>query len=236
MSYILTSYCYLGKIPLCNCTLSYSLFFFPKRRDLTLAKAKTNTDLVELARAYMGGDGFKQEVINVIPADVIYSFESAMNQVLTSTGGLSAFKNQWDACYRKYAKAWAKGELARTWALALDAATSFVERENAAGNDGQEIFDNRFYAQYALHCEEIKKIRRAGYGYDLAAAKKVEELNFLILKIDSAKTAIVNTHKVKKPGSAAKRGEGIRSGKSGKLGGAKKRGAKCRKNNKSKSK
>lgn len=192
-----------------------------------MAKAKTNNGLVEAARAFMSHDGFKQEVISTMPAEVIYSFESAMEQVLVSKEGFNAFKNQWIAVYRKYARRLAKDELGTAWDMALQSSLDFVERENQAGNDGQEIFDNRFREDFVARYEEIKKIRRLGFGFDLAAAREVEELNKLIYKLDNAKVAVAKKRTVKKPGSAAARNKSNTKTKA--VGGGKKRGAKCRK-------
>lgn len=172
-----------------------------------MAKAKIKADLVELARAFLSSDGFKPEVIVTMPADVVYSFESAMEEVLVSTEGFNTFKAQWIATYRKFAREWAKNDLNRTWALALKSASDFVERENEAGNDGQDLFDQRYRAEFVAHYEQIKGIRRIGYGFDLAAAKEVEGLNKLITKLDFVKHAVKTVHH-KKPHSAAKRGQG----------------------------
>ncbi|KKT41359.1 MAG: Transposase IS4 family protein, partial [Candidatus Collierbacteria bacterium GW2011_GWA2_44_13] len=150
-----------------------------------MARAKIKADLVELARAFLSSDGFKPEVIVTMPADVVYSFESAMEEVLVSTEGFNTFKAQWIATYRKFAREWAKNDLNRTWALALKSASDFVERENEAGNDGQDLFDQRYRAEFVAHYEQIKGIRRIGYGFDLAAAKEVEGLNKLITKLDT---------------------------------------------------
>jgi len=193
-----------------------------------LAKAKIKTDLVEAARAFMSGGDFKQEVINIIPAEVVYSFESAMETALISSEGFETFKRQWIACYRKFARRWAKNDLSRAWALALASAANFVVCENEAGNDGQDMFDQRYRAEFGAHQEQIKKIRRIGYGFDLAASKEIEELEKLIIKLDSVKHTVVKSHKVKKPGSASRRGKGGKS--PAKRGGAKKRGVKGRKN------
>jgi hypothetical protein len=191
-----------------------------------VAKAKIKADLVEAARAFMSSDGFKQEVINVIPAEVVYSFEAAMEEVLTSAEGLNTFKTQWTNAYRKYAKQWAKGELNRSWAMALEATVRFVERENESGNDGQNLFDQRYRTEFAAHEEQIKKIRRVGYDFDMLASKEVEGLNSLIAKLDAVKT-VVKTNRHKKPNSCAARGKANKGVT--KTGGGKKRGVKGRK-------
>jgi len=191
-----------------------------------LATAKIKTDLVEAARAFMSSDGFKAEVIVAMPAEVVYSFESAMEEVLVSTEGFNTFKLQWIATYRNYARAWAKNDLSRTWALALESAANFVGREIEAGHDGQEIFDQRYRSEFVTHQGQIDKIRRIGYGFDLAAAKEVEELTKLIAKLDSVKTVVKTAHH-KKPHSCEARGKHV--GKPAK-GGGKKRGVKgCKK-------
>ncbi len=192
-----------------------------------MAKAKIKADLVEAARAFMNSDDFNTEVIMAMPANVVYSFESAMEEVLVSTEGFATFKAQWIATYRKFARQWAKNDLNRAWALALKSASDFVERENEAGNDGQEIFDQRYHAEFAAHHEQIKSIRRVGYGFDLIAAKEVEGLVKLITKLETVKT-VVKTVRHKKPGSAAERGKNGTTPK--KKGGGKKRGVKGRKN------
>ena len=172
-----------------------------------MAKAKIKADLVELARAFLSSDDFKPEVVVTMPAEVVYSFESAMEEVLVSTEGFMTFKSQWIACYRKYERQWAKNDLNRTWALALESAANFVGREYEAGNDGQNLFDQRYRAEFAAHYEQIKGIRRIGHGFGLAVAKEVEGLNKLITKLDSVKTVVKTVHH-KKPHSAAKRGKG----------------------------
>ncbi len=173
-----------------------------------MAKAKIKTDLVELARAFLNSDGFKAEVIRTMPVDVVLSFESAMDTVLVSTEGFNTFKAQWIACYRKYARKWAKFELNRNWSLALEAAVRFVLREDETGNDGQNLFDQRYRAQYCALHEKIEKARRVGYGFDSIAVALVEEIGNLITKMDAIKPVVVKTHKVSKPGSASKRGQG----------------------------
>lgn len=193
-----------------------------------MASAKIKADLVELARAYMSGGGFRQEVINTMPASVIYSFEEAMETALVSDEGLSTFKTQWDYVYRKAAKAWAKKSLSATWAHALEVASDFVGRENAAENDGQKIFDDRYRHEYALLNEQVMIARRlAGPAFEDASARLIEQIGKLILKVEEAKTSMTKVRRVKKPGSAAARGKG-NHGHALKSGGGKKRGVKGR--------
>lgn len=173
-----------------------------------MAKAKIKADLVELARAFLNSDGFKAEVVRTMPVDVVLSFESAMNEVLVSTEGFNTFKAQWIACYRKFARQWAKSELNRNWSLALDAAVRFVQRSDDAGNDGQNVFDHHYRTSYCVLHDKIESARRIGYGFDIAASELVEEIGKLITKMDSIKIIVAKTHKVSKPGSASKRGLG----------------------------
>jgi len=192
-----------------------------------VAQAKIKADLVEAARAFMAGDDFKREVIITMPASVMYSFESAMEEVLVSTEGLSTFKLQWGACYRKYAKACAKYNLGLAWAIALESAENFVARENEAGNDGQNLFDQRYRKEFAAHYEETQKIRRTSL-FSVLAPKEAAELVKLAAKLDTV-IPTVKSHKVAKPGSASKRGLG--KGVTPK-GGGKKRGVKGSRHNK----
>lgn len=192
-----------------------------------MASAKTKAALVEQARSFLSSDLFRKEVVVTIPADIIYSFESAMEQVLVSDEGFETFKSQWIAVYKRFAKKYAKNELKLTWNNALEAAHRFVERQDCAGNDGQEIFDRQYRDQFGKIYEEMKKVSPL-HIFETVALRMIDEINALIEKIDNAKVEIHNHNRPKKPGSAAKRGKGNRSGKSGK-GGAKKRGVKGKK-------
>ncbi len=170
--------------------------------------AKIRADLVELARAFLNSDGFKAEVVRTMPMEVVLSFESAMDTVLVSNEGFNTFKQQWIACYRKYSRQWAKSEVARNWSLALDAAVRFVQREDDASGDGQQVFDQRYRALYVALHEKIESARRIGYGFDTIASALVEEIGNVITKMDNVKIVVAKTHKVAKPGSASKRGNG----------------------------
>lgn len=187
-----------------------------------MAKAKIKADLVELARAFLASDGFKPEVVVTVPAEVVYSFESAMEEVLVSNEGFNTFKSQWIATYRKYERQWAKNEIGRAWALALASAANFVGRESEAGNDGQALFDLRYRSEFAAHFDETQKIRRTGSLFSVLAPKEATELVKLAAKLDAV-IPTVKSHKVAKPGSAGKRGQG--KGVTPK-GGGKKRGVK----------
>lgn len=187
-----------------------------------MAKAKIKADLVGLVRAFLASDGFKPEVVVTIPAEVVYSFESAMEEVLVSTEGFMTFKAQWIATYKRFERVWAKNEIGRAWALALDSAANFVGRENEAGNDGQTLFDQRYRSEFATHFDEMQKIRRTGSLFSVLAPKEAVELVKLAAKLDAV-VPTVKSHKVAKPGSAGKRGLG--KGVTPK-GGGKKRGVK----------
>lgn len=193
-----------------------------------MAKAKIKADLVALARDFLASDGFKPEVVVTMPVDVVYSFESAMEQVLVSTEGFMTFKAQWIATYKRFERVWAKNEISRAWALALASAANFVGRENEAGNDGQALFDQRYRSEFAARFQETQKIRRTGSLFSVLAPKEAAELVKLAAKLDSI-VPMVKSHKVAKPGSAGKRGQG--KGVTPK-GGGKKRGVKGSRHNK----
>lgn len=192
-----------------------------------MAKAKIKADLVELARAFLASDDFKPEVIITMPVEVVLSFESAMDEVLVSTEGFNTFKSQWTVTYRKYERQWAKNEIGRAWALALSSAANFVGRENEAGYEGQSLFDQRYRAEFAAHFDEMVKIRRTSI-FSVLAPKEAAELIKLAAKLDAV-LPTVKSHKVAKPGSASKRGQG--KGVTPK-GGGKKRGVKGSRHNK----